>query len=98
MNKNYGFGDELDDLSDIGLAPEEQATTVKPTKQAVKAVAEASGWKSREAEPKAILSIRADRGLINEFKKMAKSQEPKWQQEYLLRRALDALKKELERT
>ena len=93
--KQYGFGDELDDLSALSDNGVHDIDSMPP-KKAVKKVAEAAGWTSRDPDPMAIFSVRAPKPLIKEFKDLAATQTPKWPHAYVLERALEALKREID--
>jgi len=99
--KDYGFGSELDNIDASEWTPEtptnDQAPVKKPKAEQVKKVAEKAGFTSREPVPakENVITIRAKQSAIDEFRDLAKSQEPKWPQGYTFERALAALKREL---
>lgn len=101
MNKDYGFGDELDRIDVDEWAPESlNDEIISPRLEQVKKVAEKAGFTSREPakrkEPDSQITIRGKYSVIEGFRDFASDQEPKWPLGYALERALIALKRELE--
>jgi len=98
MSKDYGFGGELDEVNVDDWAPETGANDAKaPALEDVKKVAEKAGFTSREpkSDKQNVVTIRCKQTAIDDFKNLAKSQEPKWPQGYTFERAIAALKREL---
>ncbi len=100
--KSYGFDSELDDFSADDWAPKKKTSPKerkKPAPEQVAKVAAKAGFTSREPkpqkEPEGQVSIRAPLSLIEEFKEFGKTQQPKWPHSYVLQRAMEALKREL---
>ncbi len=99
--KGYGF----DEDAGVNLAtefPVKTAAAPRPDQDQLREIAESQGFTSREPtapqtakEPKGQLLINGPRAIIDEFKAFGKAQEPKWTHWYTLKRALDALKREV---
>lgn len=101
MNKDYGFDSEFDDLDVAAWEPEStKSDAAAPSLDEVKRVAEKAGFTSREPSStpskEGQITIRGKLSVVEEFRNLAVSQEPKWPLGYTLERALEALKKELD--
>lgn len=103
MNKDYGFSDELDNLDISDWQPSSTPEAVnKPGLNEVKKVAEKAGFTSREPqeapkkEPEGQITIRGKQSVMDAFRDVSASQEPKWPLGYTLERALLALQRELQ--
>ena len=99
---SYDFGGELEQIDPNAWTPKPPTNDPKPEPQAVREIAQRSGFTSRQpakaapkAEPVGQINIRAKQSVIDDFHALGQAQEPKWPSGYVLERALAALKREL---
>lgn len=103
QHSDLGFDDELDGVASEfkDWTPQKKANDTAVDLKASREAAEELGFTSREPkaapqkEPEGQLNIRAKQSVIDDFKALGRSQEPKWPNGYVLERAMAALKREL---
>lgn len=99
----YGFQDAFETLDASEWKPAPAVETSPPARHEVAKIAERTGFSSREPkeprrkEPEGQINIRAKQAVLDRFRALGRSQEPKWPSGYVLERALDALERELRR-
>ena len=101
---DFGFDDALGDAAKDfeSWTPNTQTNDKPPVDRAAsRQAAEEIGFTSREAkpapkkEPESQVLIRGPVSLIDDFKSFGASMEPKWPHALILKRAMEALKREM---